>query len=368
MTQESAEVVVVGGGAIGTSTAYHLAELGLLDVTVVERDSLGSGSTSKAAGGIRTQFSDELNVRIGLRSLTEFETFADLTGVDIAFHQTGYLFLLDNNADAQAFRRAIALQRDLGLANIELAPAEVAALVPGLVTDDLVTATFSPRDGHATPEAVVTGYAGAAARRGVRFHQGEEVLGIRVRGGRVVAVETRRRTIATPSVICAAGPWSREIAAMVGLDLPVVGERRFVHYTAADGGLPAALPLTIDFTTGFYVHREGPGLIFGAPQDDLDQVAASVTRRLPLLADLPVQTSWSGLYEMSPDHNALIGEADTPTRFLYASGFSGHGFQQAPAVGEYLAQLITGTPPTLDLGPLSLERLRHGVRAESMVV
>lgn len=353
---------------MGTSVAYHLAELGLSDVVVVEREALASGSTSRAAGGIRTQFSDELNVRIGLRSLAEFETFADLTGVDIAFHQTGYLFLLDNAADAHAFRRAIALQRELGLPNIELEPVEAAALVPGLVTDDLVTATFSPRDGHATPEAVVTGYAGVAARRGLRIYQGEEVIGIRVRAGDVVAVETKQRTIATPNVVCAAGPCSRDVAAMVGLDLPVVGERRFLHYTAADGGLPATLPLTIDFATGFYFHREGPGLIFGAPHDDLAQAAASVGKRLPLLADLPVRTSWSGLYEMSPDHNALVGEADAPSRFLYASGFSGHGFQQAPAVGEYLAQLLTGTPPTLDLSQLSLARLRAGRRAESMVV
>jgi sarcosine oxidase, subunit beta len=365
---ESAEVVIAGGGAVGTSVAYHLTRLGVRDVVLVERETLGSGSTGKSAGGIRTQFSDALNVRIGLRALAEFEHFAELTGVDIGFHQVGYLFLLDNAMDAAAFRTAVALQRELGLDNVELTPGEAAARVPGLVTEDLVAATYSPRDGHATPEAVVTGYAGVAARDGVRILQGEPLTGVQVRAGRIVAVETPRRTIATRILVCAAGPWSREVAAMVGVDLPVVGEQRRMHFTAEDGGLPADLPLTIDFSTGFYVHREGPGLVFGTPQLDLHEVAVAVSRRLPLLADLAVQSSWTGLYEMSPDRNALVGEADGPSRFLYATGFSGHGFQQAPAVGAYLAELITGTVPSLDLGPLAVERLRRGVRTERVVV
>jgi sarcosine oxidase subunit beta len=215
---------------------------------------------------------------------------------------------------------------------------------------------------------VVTGYASVASSHGVRFAQGEAVSEIRVNGSRVVAVETVRRTIVTGIVVCAAGAWSHEVAATAGVDLPIVGEERRMYFTAEDGGLPERLPLTIDFSTGFYVHREGPGLVFGTPHTDLDEVARAVARRLPALGDLPVQTSWAGLYEMSPDHNALVGEAATPSRFLYAGGFSGHGFQQAPAVGEHLAQLITGTAPSLDLSPLSLDRLQAGARSESMVV
>jgi sarcosine oxidase, subunit beta len=365
---EQAEVVNIGGGAIGTSVAYHLTEFGVTDVVIVERDVLGAGSTSKAAGGIRTQFSDELNVQIGLRSLAEFESFADFTGVDIAFHQHGYLFLIDNDSDAAAFRAAIELQRRLGLPNVELSVTEAEALVPGVANSGLVAATFSPRDGHAAPEAVVRGYAAVAASRGVRIHQGEEVTSVRLQGDRVTAVETTRRSIGTSAVVCAAGAWSAAVAAEVGLDLPVQGERRSLHYVANAADLPTELPLTIDFTSGFYFHREGEGLIFGGRENDLANVAPAVTRRFPLLGDLPVHSSWSGLYEMSPDHNGLVGVAPGATRFLYATGFSGHGFQQAPAVGEHVAELLVGTSPTLDLAPLSVERLRGQWREERMVV
>jgi sarcosine oxidase, subunit beta len=354
---------------MGTSTAYHLAELGVTDVVLCEKATLGSGSTSKAAGGIRAQFADELNIRIALLSLVEFRNFEERLGVDIDFRQTGYLFLLDSDEDVARFREAIALQGSLGVLSTELTLDEVLELVPQLQTEGLRGATFCPRDGHATPEAVVRGYAAAAADKGVRIKQGVEVTRILVLGNKILGVETTAGRIKTDVVVCTAGVWSREVAALVGLDLPVVGEPRWMHYTPESGGLPDNLPLTIDFASGFYFHREGPGLVFGGREPTIEGVATHATRRLPLLTDLPIQSSWWGYYEMSPDRNGLVGEAVEPSRFLYATGFSGHGFQQAPAVGEYLAERIVGIIPTLNLSPFSAERFARGQpREETFII
>jgi glycine/D-amino acid oxidase-like deaminating enzyme len=356
----TADVVVIGGGALGAATAFHLRRLGVQDVVLLERDALASGSTSKAAGGIRAQFADELNIRIALRSLREFEELGDA----ISFRQHGYLFLLDNDHDLASFRSALELQRRLGVPSRELTPAEAQQLVPQLAVDDLVAATYCPRDGYATPEALVQHYAAH-----VDVRQGCPATGIVVERGRIVAVETPAGEIATDTVVCCAGVWSREVGALAGVELPVAGEARSMWFTPEDGGLPDRLPLTIDFSTGFYVHREGPGLAFGGRERALEDVAEAASRRLPALAELPVQASWWGWYDVSPDWNALVGEAGEPSRFLYATGFSGHGFQQAPAVGEHLAELITGRRPTLDLSAFTADRFAAGIeRPESFVV
>ncbi len=355
----SADVVVIGGGALGASTAWHLRELGIDDVVLVERDTLASGSTSKSAGGIRAQFADELNIRIALRSMAEFEQMDS-----IAWRRAGYLFLLDNAGDLLRFREALALQARLGVPSRELTVAEALELVPQLDPAGLVGATFCPLDGYASPESVVQWYA-----QGLRVEQSCEVTGIEVRGGRIQGVETTRGRIATGTVVCCAGVWSREVGALAGLDVPVRGEPRHMWFSPEDGGLPDPLPLTIDFTTSFYVHREGPGIAFGGREPTLEEVAPHAARRLPVLVELPIQTSWWGYYEVSPDHNAIVGEAAEPSRFLYATGFSGHGFQQAPAVGEHLAELVAGRAPTLDLSPFSLERFARGEqRPETFVI
>ena len=361
-----ADAVIVGGGVMGASTAFHLRRLGVRDVVLLERDVLASGSTSRSAGGIRAQFADELNVRIALRSLDEFEAFQELTGADISFRQHGYLFLLDAPDDVAAFREALALQQALGVPSRELTPAGAAELVPQLALDGVLAATYCPRDGYATPEAVVQGYASAS---GATVLQGCALTGVDVRGGRIAGVETARGRIATDTVVCCAGMWSKEVGALAGAVLPVEGEARSKWFTPQDGGLPERLPLTIDFSSGFYFHREGPGLAFGGRERSLEDVAEAAARRLPVLAELPVQSSWWGWYDVSPDWNALVGELAEPSRFLYATGFSGHGFQQAPAVGEHLAELVTGSPPTLDLSALSADRFEHGAaRPETFVV
>jgi sarcosine oxidase subunit beta len=356
---ETHEIVVVGGGAMGASVAWHLRELGLDDVVLLERDSLAAGSTSRSAGGIRAQFSDELNIRIALRSMDEF---GRMEGID--FRRYGYLFLLDREEDLASFRGALALQQRLGVPTRELSVEEALEIVPLLEPDGLVGATFCELDGYASPESVVQWYA-----RGLDVRQGCEVTGVRVDAGRVAAVETSRGAIACRTVVCCAGAWSREVAAMAGVDLPVEGEKRWIWFSPEDGGLPERLPLTIDFSTSFYFHREGPGIVFGGREQTLEEVAEAGLARLPLLADLPVQTSWWGYYEVSPDHNALVGRVSEPEGFLYATGFSGHGFQQAPAVGEHVAELIAGREPTLDLSAFDVGRFERGAaRPEAFVV
>jgi glycine/D-amino acid oxidase-like deaminating enzyme len=350
---------VIGGGALGAATAFHLRRLGVDDVVLVERDVLASGSTSKSAGGIRAQFADELNIRIALRSLVEFEAMA----AEIGLRQDGYLFLLDGEEDARTFADAVALQQSLGIPSQVLTPAEAAELVPQLVVDDLVAATYCPRDGQASPESVVQWY---ARESGARVVQSCAVTAIDVRDGVVHAVGTTRGPIATGCVVCCAGAWSGEVAALAGVELPVEGLPRWMWFTPQDGGLPEHVPLTIDFSSGFYFHREGPGLAFGGRDDDVSEAAL---RRLPVLGDLPVQSSWWGYYDVSPDWNALVGEAPDVSRFLYATGFSGHGFQQAPAVGEHVAELVVGNVPTLDLSPFSASRFAAGAaRPEHFVV
>jgi sarcosine oxidase subunit beta len=360
----SADVVIAGGGALGTSVAWHLAELGITDVVLLERETLGAGSTAKSAGGFRMQFGDELNVRIAQRSLAELSAMGD----EIELHQWGYLFLLDREEDVAAFRDALAMQQSLGVPARELTPAESLELVPQLDLDGVLAATFCGLDGYCSPEAVVQWYARGAAASGVQIRQGCALEGVRVRDGRIEGVDTSAGPIATDTLVCTAGAWSAEVAALACVDLPVHGSPRHLWFTPVDGGLPRELPLTIDFSTSFYFHREGQGLVFGGREPELEEVAEHAARRLPVLTELPIQSSWWGYYEDSPDHNALVGESDRVSRLLYATGFSGHGFQQAPAVGEHVAELVARRAPTLDLSAFDVGRFARGVERRERVV
>lgn len=367
---------------MGTSAAFHLGESGVEDVLLLDSGPLGGGSTSKAAGGVRAMFSDEINIALGMRSLEAFERFGQRPGHEIDLHQVGYLFLLDDPGHVEAMQDAVALQNSMGVPSRMITPAEAKPLSPLISTDGLLAAAFSPTAGHCTPEAVVAGYAAGARHHGVRVVPDCRVEDIVVDSGRILGVTTANGTVRTDTVVCAAGAWSRDVAALAGVDLPVTPLRRQIVITEPIPDLPVELPMTIDFSTTFYFHGEGRGLLMGMSDPDempgfdlgtsdawLPRLAEAVARRAPSLSEVGLASGWAGLYEMTPDHNALIGESSDVTRFLYATGFSGHGFLMGPAVGEVMRDLILRRPPLIDVGPLSVDRFAGDhLRRETNVV
>jgi|tagenome__1003787_1003787.scaffolds.fasta_scaffold20973638_1 sarcosine oxidase subunit beta len=382
-----AEVVVVGGGVMGTSAAFHLAEAGV-DVLLLERGQLAGGSTSRAAGGVRAQFSDPLNIRLGARGLEAFAHFGERPGQQIDLHRNGYLFLLTRPEDVEAFETAVALQNELGVPTRILDASQAGSLAPGVHTHDVLAATFHPGDGYCSPESVVLGYAAGARRHGATVLTGVEVVGLDPGGEGTTVLRTTAGEVTASAVVCAAGAWSQALGAMAGVELPVTPLRRQILVTEplpeqVAAALPASMPMTIDAATTFYLHREGPGVLLGMSwtgeepgfREDLDDawlpdLTAAIERRAPALLDVGIATGWAGLYEDTPDHNALLGEAATPGgRFLYATGFSGHGFLQGPAVGEILRDLYLGREPFVDVTPLSAGRFAAGsLRPEWAIV
>lgn len=369
----TADVVIVGGGVIGASIAYHLATRGMRDVVVLERDRLGSGSTSRNAGGIRMQFSTEINVRLSQRSLPRFEAFADEMGIDPVFHQVGYLFLITAELDVAPFERSLALWERLGVPASRLGADDVHELFPEVVTDDVRFATFCPKDGHADPNSILMGYVGRARERGVRFVEGSAVTAIDRPAGRVTAVHADGERIASPLVIDAAGAWAAEVARLAGVELPIVPLRRQIFLTDPVKGLEREFPLTIEFESGLYMHRESGGVLLGMADpadrpgfDDsvnwefVPEVVERAMARLPLLETAVVRTAWGGLYEDTPDKHPIIGRLDGVEGLLCAAGFSGHGVMHAPAVGELVAQLVVEGRTDLDLAPLRASRFVEG--------
>ena len=294
----------------------------------------------------------------------------------------GYLFLLSSDEQVALFEESTRLQNAAGQPTRMLEVSEAVRLAPLLSPDGLVAACFSPNDGHCTPESVVLGYATAARRLGATLVTGCEVIGIDAVGNEIHGVRTRRGRVKTSTVICAAGAWSAPLAAMVGVELPVTPLRRQIVVTEAIPDLPRDLPMTIDFSSTFYFHREGPGLLVGLsdPEEEpgyhlspteawLPRLTAAMEQRAPSLLDVGLASGWAGLYENTPDHNALIGESDSISRFLYATGFSGHGFLQGPAIGEILRDLYLGRAPFIDVSPLDANRFRtSSLRAEQNIV
>ncbi len=361
----TAEVVVIGGGIVGAAVAFHLARAGITDVVVVERDGLAGAASGKPIGGLRAQFSDRLNALLALRSL---ELYAEL-GADMDHRRVGYLFLLREAEHVARFEAGVALQNDVGIPSVMLDAAEARARCPAIDPEAFVAAAFCPIDGHARPLDAAWAYADDARRRGARFVTGCAVTGIDVRGGEIAAVRTTQGTVRTSTVVCAAGAWSREIGAMAGVELDVTPVRRQIALTARTPVSTPDLPFTIDFSSTFYFHGAGDGLLLGmSDPTEVPGLDASYAppweaalreaagRCAPGLADVAITEGWAGLYENTPDASALIGEARDVGRFLYATGFSGHGFCQAPATGEIVADLVLGREPFVDVAPLRAER------------
>ena len=347
--------MVIGGGVMGAAALHYLVELGCEQPVLVERDTLASGSTGRCAGGVRTLFSDDLNRRVCAESIRRLERFEDEVGQDLDLRLWGYLFLLGSDDAAARFADDGAQM---------LTPAEARDRVPQLDVDGLVAAAFDERAGYVTPDLVVQGYARRAAERGAHVEQSCAATRVVTDHGRVTGVETAHGTIATERVILTAGVWSSDL-----FDLPVARERRHMFFTEDAPAFPVELPLTIDFASGFYFHREGAALALGGREQTLEELAPIAARRLPALEDLGIRSTWWGYYEMSPDHNALVGAARDPEGLCYATGFSGHGFQQGPVVGEHLAQLALGLEPTFDLSQFAVERFATGAeRRERNVI
>ena len=366
------DVVIVGGGVMGASAAFHLAEAGV-SVLLCEKSELASGSTSKAAGGVRANFSDEFNVALGARSLELFSNFSNRPGYEIDLHRPGYLFALTQPDDVKLFERSTTIHHQFGVESRMISPAEAKKISPLLHTDDLLAASFTPNDGHCTPEAVVLGYAGAAKKLGATVLTGVEVTSINHTNGEIASVTTTAGTINTSAVMNCAGAWSPQIAAHVGLDLPVTPfKRELVITDALDDSfsdLPESMPMTIDYSTSLYWHREGRGILMGFSDKTieagfdlkkdphfLEKLGTLAMDRAPRLMETGIGKGWTGLYEVTPDHNAILGEYKKVSRFFYATGFSGHGFLQGPAIGEILRDLYLNKSPFVDISQLSADR------------
>lgn len=379
--KQTADVVIAGGGCMGCSVAWHLAQHGITNVVLLEREpQLATGSTGRNAGGFRHQFSNSANIELSIESIGFMKNFESIVGVPIDFHQDGYLFLLSTAANVEQFKKNVALQQRHGVDVRWVSHDEAREISPGLDLTGVKGATYCPSDGVTDPNGVTMGLAKGAQAKGVEIVRECEVTGAKLDSDKVSVVRTSKGDISTRLFINAAGPWAKSIGRFLGVDVPVEPERRHIFIASPPGGgswddprhggkVPASKVLVIDFETSFYFHREGGGLLFGMGDPDekpgfdmtvrwdfLPKVIEVAMQRLPVLVDAAVSHAWAGLYEMTPDHHAIIGPSSDVQGFYTIAGFSGHGFQHAPAAGRILADVIAGKDPKFDLTSFSLDR------------
>lgn len=364
-----ADVVIIGGGIMGVSTAFHLAEAGVGNVVLIERGELGTGSSAKPLGGVRSTFSDPANIALGKRSLDAYGRFGERFGVDIGLRKVGYLFLCRNKQEVLDCERSSVLQNDFGSNSRMVSPDEALDINPFLNKDALLAAAYSPDDGFAEPAKAVAAYAAAARAAGATLLTGTEALDIEVSNGGIKSVTTNRGTIRTNAVVCAAGAWSRHVGQMVGVEMPVTPVRRQIGMTRQRATAYPTVPFTLDLSTTMYFHNYENGMLVGISNQNqapgfgrdfshewLPEFNAAATICAPSLVEPDLEFGWAGLYENTPDHNALIGASDKLPGFFYATGFSGHGFLQGPAVGELMRDLYLGRSSFMDPSTFSADR------------
>jgi len=370
---ESADVVIVGGGVMGCALAYQLARRNV-DVILLERETLASQSTGKCAGGVRQQFSMEANVRLQRMSVRMFEEFERETGQPADFRQIGYLFVLTLPQHVEDFRHNMDMWHRVGLTEARwVDAADASRMVPVLNVDDVLGCTFCPTDGIASPADVTTGYASAARRHGARLREGVEVVGVDVAGGRVQGVRTSSGEIATRLLFNCAGAWASSIGRMAGLEIPVLPYRRLIVATGSFPTVPRNSPMTVDFQSSLYFHPEGDGVLIGMSDraeppgyvtdvnwEFLEKIFEQAAIRAPALVTAGVKTAWAGLYETTPDHQAILGPVPEVEGFWCAAGFSGHGFMQAPAAALLLTQLLLDKQSEIDISPFAFTRFAKG--------
>ncbi len=372
---KTSQIVIIGGGVMGASTAYHLAQRGVKDILLLEEQPyFGTGATGRCAGGVRYQFSTEVNIRLSLVSMPMLERFEEEIGYPIDLRQCGYLFLLTNEQDIARFRHHLELQHRLGVQTEWWSGDDIRQRLPQLAAGDVLAGTFHGRDGLADPNGVVAGYIAAARRLGVRALTDTSVTGLRVENGRITAVETTQGVVQCEQVVNAAGPWSAQISEMAGVPLPVTPLRRQMLTTTPLPELPADFPFVIDFAQSLYFHREGPGLLTGMsnPHErpgydqsvdedwELVHMEAAVAR-LPLLAHAGRLSGWAGLYEVTPDAHPIFGRVPQLQDYYVVTGFSGHGFMHGPVAGLLMSEIILdGRATTVDISSLDYNRFQEG--------
>jgi sarcosine oxidase, subunit beta len=370
----TASTVIIGGGVVGCSIAYHLARRGQRDIVVLERETVGSGTTSKAAGGIRAQFPTETEVRFSLEAIRVFEHFEEEFGVDIGYRKIGYLFLVSDEADLAGFRERMAVQQRLGVDVRIITPKEAQAMVPALRVDDLVAAIWGPTDGMAGPAEVTTGFARRARELGARILEGVDVIGIDRVGGRVRSVRTTQGLIETGLAINAAGPSAARVGRLAELQIAVQPRRRHIFFTEPFLEIPGPVPLTTDRASGFYFRKEieqvllSPGDVedigddLAVPLDwgKVEETVQKAIHRLPIIERARIAGGWAGLRPLTPDDHAIIGPAPGLEGMFLAVGFGGHGFQHSPATGRYVAEWILDGRPSIDLSLFDPARFTHG--------
>ena len=373
---ESADVVIIGAGIMGASTAYHLARRGAGRVVVLERDTVCSGSTALASGGIRHQYTNRIGIELTRQSIVTYERFEEEFGADPQFRQHGYLILVSTEEELDQAKRNVALQQRLGVDVRLMTPDDIRDAYPYLATGDLLGGTYSPRDGYADPYIACTAIAARARQLGAMITTGSEVIGIERSASRVERVVTRAGAVSAPVVVIAAGAWSGRVGTLAGVDIPVTPRRRSKFITAAFPfeRIPAATPFVIDPHLGVSMRREGAGILLGIGRKDetssfgtepdwglAEPLVERVVRRVPALADAQLMRAWAGLYEMTPDQTGIVSAVPGVDGLYVIAGFSGHGFMHGPIAGQLMAELIVdGRATTVDIGPLALERFARG--------
>lgn len=370
----TADIVIIGGGVMGASAAYHLAKRGHKNIVLLEKENFfGQGATGRCAGGVRYQFSTEINVKLSIASLPMIERFKDEIGQDVSYKQCGYLLVATNEKEVAAFKHNVEMQNKLGVATQFLSGDEVRARLPMMNFKDALAGTFNQKDGTADPNSVVMGYINAAQKMGVKAISSAEVLGITVSGGNVKEVQTSLGAIQTRMALNVAGPWSSQIGKMAGVEIPVIPLRRQMFTTNPLKDVPEDFPFVIDFAKSLYFHREGEGLLIGMSNQnektgydqnvdedfELANLEAAI-ERMPLVEKASRASHWAGLYEVTPDAHPIFGA--TPVNgFTLCTGFSGHGFMHGLISGKLMSEFILdGNFSSMDISMLYLKRFEEG--------